>query len=95
MTLNIEDPETDRLARALADATGETIEAAVRTAIEQRLTRECSTERERKLEAVREIVDRVARLPRKTETRAASWLKNLYDETAAEICCRFVGFIAS
>ena len=81
MTLNIEDPETDRLARALADATGETIEAAVRTAIEQRLTRECSTERERKLEAVREIVDRVARLPRKNpETSCRELVEDLYDE---------------
>ena len=81
MTLNIEDPETDRLARALADATGETIEAAVRTAIEQRLTRECSTERERKLEAVREIVDRVARLPRKNPEKSCRELvEDLYDE---------------
>ncbi len=64
MALNIEDPEIDRLAKALAEATGETVEAAVRTAIEQRLTRECSAgrEREHKLEAAREIVARTSAL---------------------------------
>ena len=41
MALTIEDPEIDRLAKTLADATGESIESAVKTAIEQRLTREC------------------------------------------------------
>lgn len=81
MALNIEDPETDRLARALADATGETVEAAVRTAIEQRLTRECTTDRERKLQAVQEIVDRVARLPRRNPGKSARELvEDLYDE---------------
>ena len=81
MTLNIEDPETDRLARALAKATGESIADAVRTAIEQRLTRECPTERERKLAAVREIVDRVSKLPRKNPEKSARELvEELYDE---------------
>ena len=81
MALNIDDPETDRLARALADATGESIEAAVKTAIEQRLTRECPTERERKLAAVREIVDRVSKLPRKNPEKSARELvEELYDE---------------
>ena len=72
MALNIEDPETDRLARALADATGESIEAAVKTAIEQRLTWECPTERERKLKPLgvaafpvrkrQQMLDQLARL---------------------------------
>lgn len=39
MALNIKDPETDRLARELAAATGETITVAARTAIEERLAR--------------------------------------------------------
>lgn len=39
MTLNIKDPETDRLARALADATGESITTAVATAVRERLDR--------------------------------------------------------
>ena len=81
MTLNIEDPETDRLARALAKATGESIADAVRTAIEQRLTRECSTERERKLQAVQEIVARTAALRWKDSGKSArEMVEELYDE---------------
>ena len=39
MALNIKDPETDRLARELAAATGESITEAARRAIEERLSR--------------------------------------------------------
>ena len=39
MALNIKDAETDRLARELAAATGESITVAARTAIEERLAR--------------------------------------------------------
>jgi len=39
MALNIKDPETDRLARELADATGESITVATREAIRERLER--------------------------------------------------------
>lgn len=39
MALNIKDPETDRLVRSLADATGETITEAVATAVRERLDR--------------------------------------------------------
>jgi antitoxin VapB len=39
MALNIKDEETDRLARQLAAATGETITVATRRAIEERLAR--------------------------------------------------------
>lgn len=39
MALNIKDPETDRLARELSAATGETITVATRRAIEERLSR--------------------------------------------------------
>lgn len=39
MALNIKDPQTDRLARELAAATGESITVAARTAIEERLAR--------------------------------------------------------
>ena len=81
MALNIEDLETDRLARALADATGESIEAAVKTAIEQRLTRECPTERERKLQAVQEIVARTSALRWKDSGKSArEMVEELYDE---------------
>lgn len=39
MALNIKDPETDRLARELAAATGESITEAVRRGLEERLAR--------------------------------------------------------
>lgn len=39
MALNIKDAETDRLARELAQATGESITVAARRAIEERLRR--------------------------------------------------------
>lgn len=40
MALNIKDPEADRLARALAAQTGETITEAVIKALRERLKRE-------------------------------------------------------
>lgn len=40
MALNIKDPDTDRLARELAQLTGESITGALHRAIEQRLDRE-------------------------------------------------------
>ena len=39
MALNIKDPETDRLARELAQATGESITEAAKIAIEERVAR--------------------------------------------------------
>ena len=39
MALNIKDPTTDRLARELAAATGESITVAAKVAIEERLAR--------------------------------------------------------
>ncbi|MBX9459693.1 MAG: type II toxin-antitoxin system VapB family antitoxin [Rhizobium sp.] len=39
MALSIKDPETERLARALAERTGETITVATRRALEDRLRR--------------------------------------------------------
>lgn len=39
VALNIKDPETDRLARELAAATGESITVAARRALEERLLR--------------------------------------------------------
>ena len=39
MALNIRDPEAQRLARALADATGETMTSAVIKALQERLER--------------------------------------------------------
>ncbi|MBP2238671.1 antitoxin VapB [Sinorhizobium kostiense] len=39
MALSIKDPETERLAKALAEKTGETITMATRRALEERLRR--------------------------------------------------------
>jgi antitoxin VapB len=39
MALSIKDPETERLARTLAERTGETITVATRTALKERLRR--------------------------------------------------------
>lgn len=40
MAFSLKDPETDRLARAVAALTGETLTAAVRNALAERLERE-------------------------------------------------------
>jgi antitoxin VapB len=40
MAISLKDPETDRLARAVAALTGETLTAAVRKALSERLERE-------------------------------------------------------
>jgi len=40
MPISIKDPETDRLARALAAATGESLTEAIRRALQDRLDRE-------------------------------------------------------
>jgi antitoxin VapB len=45
MALSIKDPETERLARVLAERTGETITLATRRALEERLRRVGSDER--------------------------------------------------
>jgi antitoxin VapB len=52
MTLSIKDPEADRLARAVAARTGETITAAVITALRERLIRE-----ERKRDDIKAMVE--------------------------------------
>jgi antitoxin VapB len=64
MALNIKDPETDRLVRELAAATGESITVAVATAARERLERLGRvSERERRIAAMKEIAARVAALP--------------------------------
>lgn len=64
VALSIKDPETDRLARALADATGESITEAIRRALEERLARETRLHTHYRLEtAVRRVQERLATLP--------------------------------
>lgn len=59
MPLSIKDPEADRLARTVAQRTGETITQAVITALRERLARE-----ERKEHAVETLVEDVMEIGR-------------------------------
>jgi antitoxin VapB len=65
MPLSIKDPEADRLARAVAAKTGETITQAVVTSLRERLAREDrkSADNEALLEEVLEIGRHCASLP--------------------------------
>lgn len=65
MPLNIKDEHTDRLARELAQATGESLTTAVRTAVEERLARVGNDERRQRRisQDLDELVERVARRP--------------------------------
>ena len=59
VALNIKDEQTDRLARELAVATGETITVAARRAIEERLARVRA--RNRAVPAAEELAEVIAR----------------------------------
>ncbi len=63
MALSIKDPETDRLARALAAATGESLTEAIRMALRERLERETRLSRGRVGAEIRRVQERLARLP--------------------------------
>ena len=66
MALNIRDPEVHRLARAVADATGETMTEAVRHALRDRLAAigdAGSVEQERRFRAIMERGRRFRALP--------------------------------
>ncbi len=63
MALSIKDGETDRLARTLAAATGETLTEAIRRALRERLERQTLRSRGRIGAEIRGIQERLARLP--------------------------------
>ena len=64
MALNIKDPETDRLARQLADLTGESITVAVKKALNDRIERERRRHSMKiDLAEVERIIARYAKLP--------------------------------
>ncbi len=64
MALSIKDPEADRLARAVVARTGETLTAAVVTALRERLARLRRRPQRRTLrEDLREIGERCSSLP--------------------------------
>ncbi|MFZ5470521.1 MAG: type II toxin-antitoxin system VapB family antitoxin [Myxococcota bacterium] len=66
MALNIKHPEADRLARELAERTGETITDAVVTALRERLSREKAKGGVRLKDEIMTISRRAASLPRRT-----------------------------
>lgn len=79
MALSIKHDEADRLARALADATGETLTEAVVIALRERLERiRPSGRAHRRLDGIRAIQRRVKRLPTLDERSADEILG--YDE---------------
>jgi antitoxin VapB len=61
MTLHIDDPEADRLARELAEQIGAPMDQAVVKALRAQLARE--REAARKMERIREIQEHFASLP--------------------------------
>ena len=65
MALSIKDPETDRLARAVAALTGESLTTAIRTALAERLAREQQRQGRRRgvADRLREIARECAALP--------------------------------
>lgn len=63
MAISIKDAETDRLARALAEATGESLTTAIRRALEERLQREQRRTQLPVAAEIRRIQERLARLP--------------------------------
>ena len=66
MTLHIKDEKADRLARQLAQATGETLTEAVTRAIEERLgrfRRRPEAEIEARRRAMIEVIEEIKKLP--------------------------------
>lgn len=63
MALTIEHPDADRLARELADATGEPLATAVLGAIRERLAREAHSDSERARSEIARIQARLAEAP--------------------------------
>jgi antitoxin VapB len=63
MAISIKDSETDRLARALAAATGESLTEAIRRAVQDRLEREAQRSDRLMRAEVRRIQERLAKLP--------------------------------
>jgi antitoxin VapB len=64
MPINIKDPETDRLARELAELTGESITVAVGTALKDRLERlSGSVPSEKRAREMTRVAEEAAALP--------------------------------
>lgn len=80
MALNIKNEEADRLARELAEVTGESLTDAVIESLRERLERECGRALDFGLrEEVERIQSRIAQLPR-LDSRTADEIVG-YDES--------------
>jgi antitoxin VapB len=79
MSLNIKNEETHRLARELAQRTGETITLAITVALRERLERQKLADgRESRLEKIKRIVERTAPLMDESRT-GKELIDELYD----------------
>jgi antitoxin VapB len=68
MALSIKNPEVDRLARELAEVTGEKLTEAISRALKERLERETGKrDKNRLYDEIKRIQERIARLPRLDE----------------------------
>jgi antitoxin VapB len=79
--LNIKDPETVRLARELADATGQPVTQAIRQALESELRRreeEFAEILAKVKEISREFVDSMP--PEMRGKSSREWMDDIYDE---------------
>ena len=84
--LNIKDAETVRLARQLADATGQPITAAIRQALERELARR-EEEIEAKMAELREIAREFHEsIPQEMKGKTSKeWMDSIYDEDGLPI----------
>lgn len=92
MAITINDPETERLARELAEREQVSVELAVRLSLEQKLASaftgdngqlkrpRTAEEREEILARVREIQDEIAKLPKVDPRSPHEIMADLYDE---------------
>lgn len=68
MALSIKNPEVDRLARELAEVTGENITETIYKALEERLEKETGRKRSSFFrDEINRIQNRISRLPRKNQ----------------------------
>jgi antitoxin VapB len=80
MTLSIRDPEVDRLARDLANRTGEPITKVVKTALKQYRATLPPASADQRLQRINELVERIAAMPVADPRSSKELLDDLYDE---------------
>jgi antitoxin VapB len=78
MAFHIRDPETDRLARELAQIQGKGITGAVRSALEAKLAQERS--KLPLMERIKDITDRIASYPDTGEKADKAWFDEMWGQ---------------